>query len=91
MTSTTRSPREGSGGGATSSWWRSGGRRAALVTWEATLWHRASPRPTHKGRQSMVRAGDSDASGKIEEEGGAASPEVKAVVHVDKRIKGEVV
>jgi hypothetical protein len=32
-----------------------------------------------------VRAGDGDASGKTEEEGGAALPEAKAV---DKRLRG---
>jgi hypothetical protein len=58
------------------------------VTQEAALWRKESPRPTHKGRRPVVRADDGDASGKTKEEGGAALPEAKAAVAVDKRSRG---
>jgi hypothetical protein len=36
----------------------------------------------------VVRVCDGNASGKIEEEGGVASPELKAAMAVDKMVKG---
>jgi hypothetical protein len=47
--------------------WCSGGQRAAPVTQEAASRPREPPQPTHKGRQSVVRAGDGDVLSKTEE------------------------
>jgi hypothetical protein len=71
--SAARSPRRGSGSGPALSRQRFSGRRAAPTTREAAPRHRESPRPTHKERQSVLRASDGDASGKTEEGGGGAA------------------